>query len=419
MRVKVYMPKKHEIYEKKSRDFVAKRVSKSISSILENVDSLVKKRDIKGILEYFTKEIDKKAYYLLSHDWMEQDTSLTEKIGFTFRLPGLKKGEERYTIYILMAYSKGLIIAPSSAHHPGDLERVIILTYPAKKGKRTYYYLNTAAHGYPVLFKEYLGVYDSLEEALKNCSFYFKPGDHAVGLVKDKELKTYEELKKKVFSLLGKYKIIRNLYQVAKNFFKKMGTEKETRELYTFYLILPEEFKENLDIDFDGYLERVVYLDSLLPDLRRRSTNSKQRRILSRLEKILWRTPIAEVPDEIGSLYKKAASEKLFSPDFLQKMREIQLYVNEILKRVSDLRKESFYDAEGYLEKKSIQKFSELSVSGKLTIPVGLEMLLKKPLYDWGYPEKDSTIGKVERVFFSVSDVFYRAFQKLTITLSR
>jgi len=184
-------------------------------------------------------------------------------------------------------------------------------------------------------------------------------------------------------------------------------------------LILPEEFKENLDIDFDGYLERVVYLDSLLPDLRRRSTNSKQRRILSRLEKILWRTPIAEVPDEIGSLYKKAASEKLFSPDFLQKMREIQLYVNEILKRVSDLRKESFYDAEGYLEKKSIQKFSELSVSGKLTIPVGLEMLLKKPLYDWGYPEKDSTIGKVERVFFSVSDVFYRAFQKLTITLSR
>ena len=199
MRVKVYMPKKHEIYEKKSRDFVAKRVSKSISSILENVDSLVKKRDIKGILEYFTKEIDKKAYYLLSHDWMEQDTSLTEKIGFTFRLPGLKKGEERYTIYILMAYSKGLIIAPSSAHHPGDLERVIILTYPAKKGKRTYYYLNTAAHGYPVLFKEYLGVYDSLEDALKNCSFYFKPGDHAVGLVKDKELKTYEELKKKFF----------------------------------------------------------------------------------------------------------------------------------------------------------------------------------------------------------------------------
>ncbi len=100
-------------------------------------------------------------------------------------------------------------------------------------------------------------------------------------------------------------------------------------------------------------------------------------------------------------------------------MREIQLYANEIEKKILDIRKESFYDAEGYLENKSIQKFSELSVSGKLTIPLGLEMLLNKPLHDWGFPEKNSSIGKIERVFFSISDIIYRAFQKITITLSR
>ncbi len=418
MKVRVYMPRKHETYEEKSRDFVAKKVSKSINSILESVDSLVKKRDIKGIFKYFTKEIDKKAYYLLSSDWMKQDKSLVEKIGFTFRLPGLKEGEERYTTYILMAYSKGFVIAPSSAHHPGDLERVIILTYPSRWGKRTYYYLNTAAHGYPVLFKEYLGVYDSLEKALENCSFYFKPGDHAVGLIKNKELRTYENLKNQIFSLLGKSRILRNLSQVTKSFFKKVGTERETREPYTFYLISPKEFKENLDIDFEGFLERVVYLDSILPELKRKSTDSKQRSVISKLEKVLWRTPIVNVDDELRSLYRKAASKKLFDSEILQKMREIQLYANEIEKKISDLRKESFYDAEGYLENKSIQKFSELSLSGKLTIPLGLEMLLNKPLYDWGYPEKNSPIGKIERVLFSLSDIIYRAFQKITITLS-
>ncbi len=386
---------------------------------LEWVGSLVKKRDIKGIFKYFTKEVDKKAYYLLSTEWMKQEKSLVEKIGFTLRLPGLKEREERYTIYILMAYSKGFVIAPSSAHHPGDLERVIILTYPSGKGKRAYYYLNTAAHGYPVLFKELLGVHDSLEKALENCSFYFKPGDHAVGLMKNKELKTYENLKNRVSSLLSKSTMMKNLSQATKSLFKKAGTEKETREPYTFYLISPEEIKENLDIDFEGYLERVLYIDSILPELRRKSTDSKQRSIISKLEKILWRTPIVNVDDEIKSLYKKVAATKLFNSEALQKMREIQLYANEIEKKVQDLRKESFYDAEGYLDDKSIKKFSELSLIGKLTIPLGLEMLLKKSLYDWGYPEKDTSFGKVERVFFSVSDIFYRAFQKITITLSR
>lgn len=419
MKVRVYMPKKHEVYEEKSRDYVTKKISKSINTILESFDSLVKKKDITGIFKYFAKEIEKKAYYLLSSDWMKQDKSLVEKIGFTFKLPGLKEGEERYAIYILMAYSKGFVIAPSSAHHPGDLERVIILTYPYRRGKRTYYYLNTAAHGSPVLFKEHLGVYDSLEKALECCSFYFKPGDHAVGLIKNKELKTYETLKNRVSSFLDKSRIFKNLSQITKNIFKKVGTEKETREPYTFYLISPDEIKENLDIDFEGYLERVIYLDSKLPKLRKKSTDSTQRSIISKLEKILWRTPIINVDDELKSLYKIASSKKLLDSEVLQKMRELQLYSNEIEKKINDLRKESFYDLEEYLRNKSIQKFSEISISGKLTIPVGLEMLLQKPLNNWAYPEKNSSIGKIERVFFSISDIFYRTFQKITITLSR
>ena len=302
---------------------------------------------------------------------------------------------------------------------PGDLERIIILSYPSQKGKRAYYSFNTAAHGYPAMFKDYLGVYDSLEKALENYSFYFKPGDHAVGLIRNKELKAYNELKRNIYSFLSKSKILTNLYQTAKEFFKKAGAEEETREPYMFYLIKPQEFKDNLDIDFEGYLERVVYLDSILTKLKRKSKDSKQKSLISKLEKILWRTPIEKVPDEIKSLYKKCESTKLFDSEMLQKMREIQLYVNEILKKVSDLRRDSFYDPEEYLQRKGIQKFSELSLSCKLEIPLGLEMLLRKPLYDWGYPEKSSPISKAGRAFFSVADVFYRAFQKITIIMSK
>ncbi len=419
MKVKVYMSRKDEIYEKKSLEYVSKKFSKSVESILEKMESLAKSRDIKGIFQYFSKEIDRKAYYLLSQEWMKQEEALVEKIGFVFKLPGLKKDEERYTIYVLMAYSKGFVIAPSSVHHPGDLERIIILSYPSQKGKRAYYSFNTAAHGYPALFKYYLGVYDSLEKALENYSFYFKPGDHAVGLIKNKELKAYSELKRTVYSFLSKSKTLTNLYQTAKNFFRKLGAEEETREPYTFYLIKPQEFKDNLDIDFEGYLERVVYLDSILTKLKRKSKDSKQKSLISKLEKILWRTPIEKVPDEIKSLYKKCESTKLFDSQVLQKMREIQLYVNEILKKVSDLRRDSFYDPEEYLQRKGVQKFSELSLGCKLEIPLGLEMLLRKPLYDWGYPEKSSLISKAGRAFFSVADVFYRAFQKITIIMSK
>lgn len=419
MKVNVYMSKKVEKYEEKSRDFVAKKSSKSVNSIFENFESLVKRRDIKGIFKYFFKEIDKKAYYLLSDEWMKENTSLVEKIGFAFKLPGLGMNEERYTIYILMPYSKGFVIAPSSAHHPGDLERVIIFTYPALGDKRKYYYLNTAAHGYPSLFKDYLGIYDSLEKALQKCSFYFKPGDHAVGLMKYKETRKYEEKKEHTSSFLEKPGILGKLSQAAKKFFKKVGVEEEIQESHTFYLITPLEFKENLDIDFEGYLKLVVHLDSRLQELKRKSIGSKQRGVISNIEKVLWRTPIINVPDEIKAIYKKLALTDLFDSGTHKEMREIQLYVNEILKKVSDLRKESFYDTEGYLENKSIQKFSELSPSAKLTIPLGLEMLLKKPLHDWGYPEKNTYVGKLERIFFTLGDAFYRAFQKITLELSQ
>ncbi|MEM3587572.1 MAG: hypothetical protein QXO71_09650, partial [Candidatus Jordarchaeaceae archaeon] len=317
----------------------------------------------------------------------------------------------------LMAYSKGFIIAPSSAHHPGDLERVIILTYPSSGGKREYYYLNTAAHGYPSLFKRYLGAHDSLEKALQQCSFYFKPGDHAVELLKNKESRKYEETKKRTPSPLEKYAALRRISQAFKNFFKKLGVEKEN-ESRTFYLITPIEFKENLDIDFEGYLQLVVHLDSKLQELKRKNIGSKQRSVISTIEKILWRTPIIKVPEELKTLHKKICSTDLFDPEIYKEMREIQLYVNEILKKVSDLRKESFYDAEGYLERKAIQKFSEISLSAKLTIPLGLEMLLKKPLYDWGYPEKNSYTGKIKRAFFCLGDTVYRAFQEIIVSLS-
>ncbi|MEM3587310.1 MAG: hypothetical protein QXO71_08335, partial [Candidatus Jordarchaeaceae archaeon] len=80
------MPKKVEKYEEKSRNFVAKKISKSVDSILENVASLAKRKDVKGIFKYFFEEVDRKAYYLLSEEWMKEDTSLIEKIGFAFKL---------------------------------------------------------------------------------------------------------------------------------------------------------------------------------------------------------------------------------------------------------------------------------------------------------------------------------------------
>ena len=72
---------------------------------------------------------------------------------------------------------------------------------------------------------------------------------------------------------------------------------------------------------------------------------------------------------------------------------------------------------EKYLESRGIRELSNLSLMAKVTIPLGLEMLLGKPLYDWGYPEKAPLKDKIGRVLFTFSDIAYRLFQEAIMDL--
>ncbi|MEM1798804.1 MAG: hypothetical protein QXX87_06245, partial [Candidatus Jordarchaeales archaeon] len=157
MEVEVYLPKRVAIYEEKSREFVLKRSMRELSKLFDKLHEYVEKRDTLGLFRVIVGDVEKRSFYLLASEWAKDKRSVLEKLGFLLRFPGLTEGEERYSIYVMLSYSKGFTIAPGKAHHPGDLERIIVFSYPTNEGKRLYYYVNTAAHGYPSIFINKLG----------------------------------------------------------------------------------------------------------------------------------------------------------------------------------------------------------------------------------------------------------------------
>ncbi len=416
MEVDVYLPKRVVIYEDRSRQYVLKRSLKVISAVFERLDEYVKKRDTLGILKMLSDEFERKSFYLVASEWAKEEESVFEKIGFTMKLPGLREGEERYVIYVLMAYSKGFTVAPDMAHHPGDLERVIIFSYPSD-GKRAYYYLNTAAHGFPSLFLGSLGVKGSLREALKGYCFYFKPGDHALGLMKKERTMIFRMFWDRLNMLLEKIgfkRILDVILDMLIGASAAVGFTLE-QEMHKFYLLEHEEIRDKLGVNLDGFLNAVVELDRKIEEMKRGGVDSGLRRVLNKISDFLWRTPIKEISNEMESILREFSS--VLDDEIVRGVREIQLYLDSSLKRVQDLKRESVMNPEKYLESRGIRELSNLSLMAKVTIPLGLEMLLGKPLYDWGYPEKAPLKDKIGRVLFTFSDIAYRLFQEAIMDL--
>ncbi|MEM2573793.1 MAG: hypothetical protein QXF77_05205, partial [Candidatus Jordarchaeales archaeon] len=107
----------------------------------------------------------------------------------------------------------------------------------------------------------------------------------------------------------------------------------------------------------------------------------------------------------------------ILGSDVTVEIKKMQLYLDSAIKRVHDLKRESLLEPESYLEKHGIKMLSDLSFMAKATIPLGLEALLNKPLYDWGYPEKAPLKDKIGRILFAASDVPYRYFQEALMDL--
>lgn len=417
MEVEVYFPRRVAFYEERSREYVLKKNMNVLSDLFDKLDEYVKKRDALGLLRMVSSDIEKRSFYLLASEWAKDRKSVLERIGFILKLPGLIENEERYSMYVMLSYSKGFTVAPGKAHHPGDLERVIIFSYPSNENKRLYYYLNTAAHGYPSLIPAKLGEGVSLNDTLKEYCFHLKPGDHALILMKKERIFMFKQIWARLGKLLEKLglkKFLSLLLSVIRGTSYYLGFTFE-QEIQKFYLIEHDEIKEKLKIDLDGFLNAIISLDRKIKESKKKVRDERAQKALNKLLKILWQTPICDISYKVDAFLNEYGNA--LDDSIIEEIRRLQLFLDATIKKVHDLKRESLLEPESYLEKHGIKMLSNLSIMAKAAIPLGLEALLSKPLYDWGYPEKSPLKDKIGRILFSFSDILYRSFQEVIMDL--
>ncbi len=449
MKLEMTITASEKKFEEYSRDRVLEKYKTKMDEIYKKLMKIAKSKDTLALLK-FQSQLERSRYQLVTAEWAKK-VGFREKIGIVLKIPGLQKyqiKEERIVMYVFLAYSKGFEFRDIvDSDHPGDLERVIFLKYPYSKRLQRYYYLNTAGHGFPVLRKKELGIFPSFEDALETCELYLKPGDHAAGVIKKEELNILDTIKGKLFARLNASRFFSLTYiSILKLFEKIRGKllkirkrELESSETHTFWLLEPEELKENLGIDLESYINLILQLDGIIDTkikemgrtriklklfwrrirnkLTRHAQKSERDKInrLLELRKILWQTPIIQQPKMFYHFRRDPYNQTIFDRKDIETMEKLEFYLNSILLKITDLKMESIENPSEFLRSKNIYKYDNLSDWGKIAFPIALKELFEKPLYDWAYPEKAEFSDKVKRIIFSITDTFYRRVQSWRI----
>jgi len=442
--MKVAITERELKYEEKSRDTVVEKYETTYDDMYKQLEKLVEERDTLSLFKFIQSDLERQKYLIMTHEWAKEK-GLSEMIGFLLKLPGLKI-EERYVMYIFLAFSKGLTVrGVADADHPGDLERVIFQVYPAAGNLKDYYFLNTAAHGFPVLMKDDLGKHKTLEDAVKGCEVFLQPGDHAMGLLKPEELTTRVHFEKVYTKIVSSSTFIRLFVDGLARFFRRLTgilrphSPFDTKRYYEFYFLSSEELKD-LEIDLDTYMDQIFDLDRKLQEkikeigkfkyklkknyyffrnwIAKKFNRTKMWNELLQLNKfedILWRTPIFLQDNEFSEYRKEELTQVILSEE-IKMMEQLEFYISKMEVRVDLLKKMSFEEQDKYFQLDAIKKFGDLSVWAKIAVPSAIDTLFSKTLWDWAYPEKSPLGKKVFRVFSSpASFFFYRFIQKYLI----
>lgn len=443
--MKVAITERELKYEEKSRDTVVEKYETTYDELYQKLENIIAERDTLELFKFIQSDLERQKYLIMTHEWAKEK-GLSEMIGFLLKLPGLKI-EERYVMYTFLAFSKGLSVqGVVDADHPGDLERVIFQVYPAAGNLKNYYFLNTAAHGFPVLMKDDLGKHKKLEDAVKGCEVFLQPGDHAMGLLKPSELTTRVHFEKVYTKIVSSSTFVRLFVDGLARFSRRLTgilrphSPFDAKRYYEFYFLESDELK-GLEIDLDIYMNQIFDLDRRLQEkikergkfkykLKKnyyffrnwiakkfnRTATWNELLQLNKFEDILWRTPIFLQDNELSEFRKEELTQAIFSEEDIQMMEQLELYISKMEVRVDLLKKMSFEEQDKYFGLDAIKKFADLSVWAKIAVPSAIDTLFHKTLWDWAYPEK-SPLGKKLFRFFSspASFFFYRFIQRYMI----
>ncbi|MHA2024629.1 MAG: hypothetical protein ACW98U_01915 [Candidatus Thorarchaeota archaeon] len=349
-------------------------------------------QDLRGLREVFYQLGDRWEFDQATGAWLGSGEPL-DTVGLILKLPGLEPNKERYVLYAVMAYSKGLT---QKFDHLGDKERIIV-ERDTESGKMSVW--STTGHGAMDILPSDLSSFKTLESALETCTLVAQPGDHALRI----EIPGYSG----ILDFLSK-----RLWEIAggnKNFTVK-GID----------VLTVHDVEDSLDFKFHRYAKSVVDLDRAWRDLSLGTFKQAKEKVLDKipdhievkdketLRKIegllhlLWFRPPAEQLQAIEKLHEELSTEP--TPTEIQ--RVLVPYLGELAYSLVDVTEKAKYlKWKSVIEKKEFSKsdvFKGLDLSGlaKEAFVVALEdILLEHTLAYIGYPERSTMRNKVMRVF--------------------
>ena len=261
-------------------------------------------RDLRTLREFFYELGERWEWDQVTGDWLAHGEPL-DAVALILRVPGLRPDTERYVLYAVMAYSKGVT---DQFDHLGDKERVII-ERNVRTGKMLLW--STTGHGSTDLFPTDITALGSLEEVIKRCHLVAQPGDHALRLVPP-------------LSDPRHWSFYQRLWEIAS------GTTSFTWKHID--LLSPEDIEERMDFRFFRFAKAVIDLESTWRELSQSLAERAQEAVLDRipaeLEKrnrellrriegllhILWFRPPVKGLAPVQLLYEELKNESNLTP---------------------------------------------------------------------------------------------------------
>jgi len=367
--------------------------------------------DLRDLRKVFYELGDRWEFNQATGAWLAGSDPL-DTIGLILRMPGLKPNKERFVVYAVMAYSKGLT---DQFDHLGDKERIIV-EQDVKTGQLLCW--STTGHGAMDIFPTDLTKFRTLENALNSCNLIAQPGDHALRL----------EVSSSGF-----------LNSIAKILWDIAGGTKSfhTKEID---VLTADDIEDSLDFKFHRYASAVVELDNLwrhltgnpvewakervmdkIPD----HIEERDRKSLRKIEGLLhitWFKPPFVQREPIEIVYEELQSEP--TPTETQRalipvLGEVAYSLNDVVEKAKYLKWKSVIDRKSFSES-DVFKGLDLNNLMREAFAAALEDILKQHTLAYiGYPERSTMKDKILRVLLGSSNLPWRVFSSFLETVRR
>ena len=388
MKVKLKVESKWLDLEKKSMSKMKRNYEDWERETLKKAKDAADLRDLRKV---FYELGDRWEFDQATGAWLAGSEPL-DTIGLILRMPGLKPNKERYVIYAVMAYSKGLT---DQFDHLGDKERIIV-ERDVESGQ--IHCWSTTGHGSMDLFPTDLTIFGSLENALDSSYLIAQPGDHALRI----EIPTSS-------GLLNAF--IRRLWDIAGG----------TKSFHTksIDVLTADDIEDSLDFKFHRYASAVVELDKMWRHLTGSTVEWAKERVLDKIPDhieerdkqslrkiegllhILWFRPPFEQLPPIETLYEELQSEP--TPTDTQRtlvpiLGELAYSLTDVVEKAKYLKWKSVIDRKSF-SKSDVFKGLDLSTIEREAFAAALEDILKEHTLAYiGYPERATMKNKIMRV---------------------